>query len=138
MACEQCFNMIVSSRDEELSAYLELLGTPAALLSQDQMVLKSNTRFQRMASNREVAGVRLGEVLDCMYAPLLGLCGETVPCLLCKVKRSIEHTWRTGEGLLEVPFSFPHKVESRKTFAITTEKVGDAILLLLGTVSPDG
>ena len=87
-----------------------------------------------IASNRVVAGVEIGEVLDCMYTPLLGLCGETVPCLLCKVRNSVERTWLTGEGLRDVPFSFPHKVESRRAYAITTEKAGDSILLLMEPV----
>ena len=130
--CEQCFNEILSS-PEKRSAYLESLGIPAALVSREQVVLDSNAHFLRMASGREVVGTRIGEILDCMYAPLLGQCGDTVPCLLCKVRRSLEHTWLTGEGLHEVPFSFPHKVEERRTFAITTEKAGDAVLLLLGT-----
>jgi hypothetical protein len=120
-----------------LSRYLESLDIPAVILSQDHMVLDSNTLFQRMASGREVVGNRVGEALDCMYAPLLGICGETTPCLLCKVRRSIEHTWLTGEGLREVPFSFPHKVGVRKTYGITTERVGEAILLLFVTTSSE-
>ena len=134
-ACDKCFTTVLSSRDEKLSAYLESLEIPAALVSQDQTVLESNSPFQSMASNRVVVGFRLGEVLDCMYAPMLGFCGETVPCLLCKLKRSLEHTWLTGEGLRDVPFSFPHKVEARKTFSISTEKVGDAVLLLMKTTA---
>ena len=134
-ACDKCFTTVLSSRDEKLSAYLESLEIPAELVSQDQTILESNTPFQSIASNRVVVGLRLGEALDCMYAPMLGLCGETVPCLLCKLKRSVEHTWLTGEGLREVPLSFPHKVNAPRTFSISTEKVGDAVLLLMRTTS---
>jgi hypothetical protein len=136
-ACEPCFSALLSSRDGKLAAYLESFENPAALLSKDQTVISSNSHFRSLASNRKVVGLRLGEILDCMYAPLLGLCGDTVPCLLCKVKRSIEHTWQTGTGLREVPFSFPHKVEARKTFIITTEKAGGAVLLLMRAHSSD-
>ena len=133
-ACEQCFGTIFSSRDERLPAYLEALDVPAALLSRERTVLDSNGLFRHIASNPVVAGIEIGEVLDCMYTPLLGQCGETVPCLLCKVRNSVEHTWLTGEGLRELPFSFPHKVETRRKYAITTEKAGSAILLLLEPV----
>ena len=88
-----------------------------------------------MAPHREIAGHRLGEVLECMYAPILGRCGETVACLVCRLKRSVETTWVTGEGLRGVPFSFPHKEEGRKTFRITTEIVSGAVLLLMGTAA---
>ncbi len=134
-ACDTCFTTVLSSRDETLSAYLESLEVPAALVSHDQTILQSNSLFKGIASDRVVVGVRLGEALDCMYAPLLGSCGETVPCLLCKLKRSVEHTWHTGEGLRDVPFSFPHKAQSRRTFNISTEKVGTAVLLLMRTIS---
>jgi hypothetical protein len=134
-ACDKCLTAVLSSRGEKLSAYLELLEIPAALVSQDQTILESNGLFQGIASHRAAVGLRLGEALDCMYAPMLGLCGDTVPCILCKLKRSVEHTWRTGEGFREVPFSFPHKVKARATFSISTEKVGDAVLLLVRTTS---
>jgi hypothetical protein len=132
-ACEQCFVTLLTSGDEKVSAYLESLEMPAALLAQDHTVLVSNTQFQQMASHREVAGLRLGDVLECMYSPLLGRCEETVACLLCSFRRSVEHTWLTGEGLRQVPLSVPHKAEARKTYAITTERVGDAVLLLVGS-----
>ena len=132
-ACEQCFVTLLSSRDEKASVYLESLEMPAALLAKDHTVIVSNSQFQDMASQRDVAGLRLGDVLECMYSPLLGRCEETVACLLCSFRRSVEHTWLTGEGLRQVPLSLPHKEEARKTYAITTERVGDAVLLLVGT-----
>lgn len=135
--CEKCFNAVLSSRIETVSDYLESLRIPAALIAQDQTVLSSNGRFQKMAPHREIVGHRLGEVLECMYAPILGRCGETVACLVCRLKRSVETTWVTGEGLRGVPFSFPHKEEGRKTLSITTEIVGGAVLLLMGTASSE-
>ena len=134
-ACEQCFVTLLSSDNEKVSAYLESLEVPAALLAQDHTVIRSNSRFQEMASRHDVAGLKLGDVLECMYSPLLGRCEETVACLLCSFRRSVEHTWLTGEGLRQVPLSLPHKVETRKTYAITTERVGDAVLLLVGTTA---
>ena len=133
--CEKCFSTILSSRMEAVSDYLESLRIPAALVAEDQTVLSSNTRFRRIAPNHEIEGHKLGEVLECMYAPILGRCGETVACLVCRLKRSVEATWATGEGLRGVPFSFPHKQEGRKTFTITTEIVGGAVLLLMGTAT---
>ena len=133
--CEKCFAAALSSRDGKLSGYLESLGMPAALIGLDHTVLSSNGRFQSMAPHRTVDGLRLGDVLECMYAPLLGRCGETVACLVCRLKKSVAHTLLTGEGLRGVPFSFPHKEEGRKTFALTTEIVGDAVLLLMGPSS---
>jgi len=130
--CAPCFNALLSSRGREFSDYLESLEIPAALLTDDQTVLESNSSFQRMALSHEIVGSRVGEALACMYAPLLGQCGETVACMLCSLKKSVQHTWLTGEGLRAVPVSVPHKTEMRRTFTITTEKVSGAVLVLMG------
>jgi ferredoxin len=130
-ACGQCFSTILSSSSEKLSAYLESLDGPAALLSEEQVILVSNSFFQKMTSNREVVGRKVGEVLECMYTPLLGSCGETVACGLCKLKISVEHTSLTGEELRKVTLSVPHKAEARRTFTITTGIVGGAVLLVM-------
>jgi hypothetical protein len=137
-ACDHCFPTILSSLDGRTSDYLESLDVPAALLSREQVVLAFNRLFKDLAPDLDVVGLRIGEVLDCMYSPLLGRCGQTATCLLCKLKRSVDHTSLTGEGLLTVPFSFPHKAEARRTFTITTEKVGDAVLLLMAATIPEG
>lgn len=131
--CEKCFAEALSSGDKKLSTYLESLDMPAALVSGDQTVLVSNSRFQRMAPGRSVTGLRIGEVIECTYAPILGRCGETVACLLCKLRSSIERTWLTREGIRGVPVSFPSKVEGRQTYTITTEPVDGAVLLLMGS-----
>ena len=130
--CEKCFTAALTSRSGRVLDYLESLRAPAALVSADQTVLFSNVRFQRMSLARDVVGLKIGEALECMYSPILGRCGETVACLVCRLKRSVESTWLTRQGLRGVPFSFPHKAEGRKTFAITTEMVGNTVLLLLG------
>jgi hypothetical protein len=131
-ACTQCFSALLSAGGEQLASYMESLAIPAALLANDQTVLGSNSSFQKMALSHDIVGAKVGAVLACMYAPLLGQCGETVPCLLCSLKRSVEHTWLTGEGLSEVQLSLPHKEETRKTFRIITEKVDGAVLVLMG------
>jgi hypothetical protein len=129
--CEPCFNLLVSSRNQELSDYLESLAVPAALLAPNHLVLSANRHFQDMKVGAEVPGLRVGQVLGCMYSPLLGRCGETVTCILCALKRSIEETRLTGQGLRGVPIAYPHREDVRRTFSITTQKAGDAVLLIL-------
>jgi hypothetical protein len=130
--CARCFRAFLSAGGEQLSSYLESLTVPAALLAADQTVLGSNSSFQKMALACDIVGSKIGEVLACMYVPLLGQCGQTIACLLCALKRSVEHTWLTGEGLRDVWLSFPHREESRKRFAVTTEKVDGAVVVLMG------
>jgi hypothetical protein len=136
--CERCFTTVLSSRGVVVSGYLESLRMPAALVARDQRILFSNGRFRKLAAGREVVGRTIGDALECIYSPLLGRCGEAVVCLLCRLKSSVENTWLTREGLRGVPFSFPHKEEGRRRFSITTEIVGDAVLLLMDPPGPWG
>ena len=129
--CEPCFNVLLSSRDQSLAEYLESLKLPAALLAQDHSVLFANRLFQGFKVGSDVLGLRVGDVLGCMYAPLLGRCGETVTCILCALRRSIEETQRTGQGLRGVSISYPHREDQRRAYSITTQKAGDAVLLML-------
>ncbi len=133
--CRQCFGVLLSEGGERLSSFLESLPGPAALVARDHTVLESNNRFQTLAVDHEVAGLRVGDLLDCMYTSTLGKCGETVACLLCHLKRSVEQTWLTGEGLRGVPISYPHRIQSRKSLTVTTEKVGDSVLIMIETAA---
>ena len=134
--CEPCFNQLVSSRDQALSEYLESLSVPAALLAQDHLVLFANRLFQGMKVGADALGLRVGQVIGCMYSSLLGRCGETVTCILCALRRSIEETQLTGHGLRGVPIAYPHREDVRRAFSITTQKAGDAVLLMLEPLAP--
>ena len=129
--CGRCFGIILSERNGELASYLESVAVPAALLAPDHTVLASNGRFRSITADHGTVGLRIGEALDCMYTSTLGKCGETVACLLCHLKRSVEQTWKTGRGLRGVPMSYPHRADSRKTVTVMTEKLGDAVLLMI-------
>lgn len=129
--CEPCFNLLVSSGDGTLTEYLESLRTPAALVAEDHTILCANRLFQGLKVGSEVRGMTVGRVLGCMYSPLLGPCGQTVACILCHLRQSIEKTLLTGRGLRGVPVSYPHRDDTRRTFAITTQKAGDTVLVML-------
>ena len=130
-ACESCFSTLLSSDNGSLPAYLESLPYPAALVTPAHTVLVANRQFQSLQQDKAVVGQQVGDVLECMYAPLLGRCGQTVACILCSLRRAVELTWTTGEGLRGVSMSYPHKVETRKSVNVTTEKVGQAVLVIL-------
>jgi hypothetical protein len=134
-ACENCLKDLVVSRTGDLPEYLDALEHPAALLAQDHTVLYANRQFQHLQLDKTVVGQQVGEVLGCMYAPLLGRCGETVACILCSLRRAVERTWLTGKGLRGVSMSYPHKVETRRSVSVTTEKIGESVLVILESSS---
>jgi hypothetical protein len=87
--------------------------------------------------NHDVVGLRIGEVLDCKYAASPSRCGETEGCLQCELRRLIELTRIAGERLTGIPISFQNKSGARKTFKITTEKVREAVLLIIAGLPVD-
>ena len=113
--------------------FLRSLNRPAALVARDLTVLFSNSRLRKMLKKfgHDVVGLRIGEVLDCKYAASPSRCGETEGCLQCELRRLIELTRIAGERLTGIPISFQNKSGARKTFKITTEKAGDAVLLII-------
>ena len=134
-ACAPCLNSLVFASGISLSVYLESRPHPAALLAHDHTVLFANSLFRGLKLDRDVVGLRVGEVIDCMYSTALGRCGQTEVCILCSLRRAVEHTWRTSEGLRGVPMTYPSNAAMRKSVAITTEKLGDAVLVILADLS---
>jgi hypothetical protein len=129
-ACQTCFESLGSMPEDRRVEYLEHLAVPAAILSPDLTVLLANGLFRDTLGHDSI-GLRSGDALSCMYTAVLGRCGETVACMLCSLKRSVERTLASGEGLRDVPLSFPHRDEVRKTLTITTERMGSSVLLLM-------
>ncbi len=127
---ETCFNFLLSSRDDRLAECLDSVDWPAAILARDHTVLLSNDLL-RESSNAEAGDQRIGEVLGCINAALLGKCGETFACFLCGIRKSIEHTITTGEKLHGYETSLQKRSGANQALRITTEKAGDAVLLVI-------
>jgi len=126
------------SRTLAVRKLVNSLDRPAALIARDHTVLFSNRRFRRMLgkSNHDVVGLKLGSVLECKYSAL-DRCRETVVCPYCKLRRLIELTRSTDEKLSEIAISFAHKSGAIKRLEITTEKAGQAVLLILTSLPAD-
>ncbi len=129
--CPRCLRQVLSPRDHSVSEYLDTIRIPAALVSENLQVLFANTDFRTLRPDADPETLRVGEMLSCMYTATLGRCGETVTCLLCAMKQSINHTSSTGNGVRARPMSYPHRKDVRKVYLISTEKVGDAVLVVL-------
>ena len=134
--CEPCLNSLVFASGISPSVYLESRSHPSALLARDHTVLFANSLFRALRLDQKVVGLRVGEVIGCLYAPTLGRCRETEVCILCSLRRAVDQTWRTGEGLRGIPMNYPHKTVGRKAVEITTEKIGDAVLVIMADHIP--
>jgi hypothetical protein len=121
----------LSSGDEKLSDCLEQLNTPAALVAGDLTVLLANSQLRRMLFIHDVVGLRIGKALGCSYASLPGRCGEASVCLQCEMRKAVVFTHFSDGRLSEKTISLAHTTEAKKTFTLTTEKAGEAILMMI-------
>ncbi|MHA1672560.1 MAG: hypothetical protein ACTSYI_02945, partial [Promethearchaeota archaeon] len=77
---------------------------------------------------------------QCVYSDLPGGCGKTIHCTGCTIRNSAEKTYETGQSLtnikayqiLKTPTGPKHKI-----ILISTEKVGDLVLLQFDDILDD-
>ncbi len=131
--CRNCIDVLLSSHDENLSDYLEAMGSPAVLVSRDLTVLVATRAFSRVFArlDQNLMGMRIGNILGCSYASKLELCGETAVCWQCMVKRIVEITYITGDRLPLMTLDLWQGTRVRTRFAVRAEKVGTGVLLVV-------
>lgn len=85
----------------------------------------------------EVEGELGGDAFGCRHANLPGGCGSTVHCKTCTIRMTVMDTLQSGKSHIRVP-AYPdlHHMtgENRIRFLITTERVGEAVLLRIDDV----
>ncbi|HUI70410.1 MAG TPA: hypothetical protein VL354_07790 [Spirochaetia bacterium] len=127
---ETCFNFLVCSRDERILQCLDTLNWPAALVAADHSVLLGNELLVG-SPGVDVGELRIGDILGCVNAALLGKCGQTVACFLCGIRKSVEHSLRTGETIRRFLVSFQKRSGANQSFLITAEKAGENVLMII-------
>ena len=119
--------------------FLETLDGPVFLVDGDAKFIAANRRARDVVAkdDSEIDDHLGGEVIECANSHLPGGCGETEHCKACTIRQSITHTFVTGRSTRLVPayqdIMGPDGVRRRR-FLISTEKVGDAVLLRIDDV----
>jgi PAS domain-containing protein len=127
--------------NRDLQTFLDSLDAPVFLVSEEGSILNANS-LARVLSGKplsEIRGKKGGDVLECRYARLPEGCGKTVHCRACTIRRSVMHTYETGESLHDVP-AYQDIIRKGETvnvcFRISTEKAGNIVLLRIDEVLP--
>jgi hypothetical protein len=139
--CDTCRRSVSAEGGVELREYLDMLEAPVLAVGPDVVVKIANEKACRLVCKqpREVAGRKGGDVFECSYARLPGGCGKTIHCSGCAIRLSVEETYRTGLPRLRVPAYLRQGepgAESEVSMHISTEKVGDLVLLRIDRVDP--
>jgi PAS domain-containing protein len=132
--CDTCAANVMAQLSRPLQEFLDNLDVPILLIESGPLICTANRRARKLLDKQlsEIKGRRGGEVIECAHARLPGGCGNTVHCKSCTIRITVLETFATGKSSVRVP-AYPdiQTLSGVKTmrFLITTEKVGDFVLL---------
>jgi len=138
--CESCSIDLWGEVGTPVEEFLESLGIPTLLVDGPGVVEGANSGVLGLVGKTqgEVDGRLGGEVFDCVNAGLPGGCGRTVHCSACTVRNTVTRTYTTGKSETRVPAILkvrPEGIPEEIAFYITTEKVGDRVLVQIESAS---
>jgi len=132
--CTRCAQLLLARYPESLGSFLDRLPVPVLVIEDAARVFTANAaaRFLLGKELPAIEGRRGGDVIECVHAGRPGGCGEQVHCKSCTIRNTVLQTFQTGESFMRVK-AYPdiqvgHAVKTF-TVEITTEKVGDVVLL---------
>jgi PAS domain-containing protein len=115
-------------------AFIDRLPAPIFVVDNDGVIRTANKPGLALLRKtpEQVDRMRWGTVFECAYARLPEGCGRTVHCSGCAIRRSVYHTFETGEPLVDVPATLrfagagePQDIE----MLLSTEKMGSVVVL---------
>lgn len=134
--CSSCREHFAFQMGVPLQTFLDSLPVPIFVVDDDVVVQSANRSGYALLQKGpdEILQRRGGIVFECAYARLPEGCGRTVHCTGCAIRRSVAHTYETGESLENVPALLHCGREGEEqdiAMRISTEMMGDIVLLRL-------
>ena len=140
--CEKCVKVLLSENSKSLHEFLDTLHVPVIMIESGGKVRMGNKYAMNQLGKElsEIDDHRPGDIIECVYSHTPGGCGSTVHCKSCVIQNTILKTFASGKSFTDVP-AYPDievlsKVKSM-CFRISTEKVGDFVLLRIDDVKGD-
>jgi len=137
--CGDCARKALSFKAKSLKSFLDQFTKPVFLVNFEGRIVTGNSAglFLLKKKPEEVDGELGGDAFGCRYAGLPGGCGNTVHCKTCTIRLTVFDTLQSGNSHVEIP-AYPdlHHItcENRVRFLITTEQIGEAVLLRIDDV----
>lgn len=138
--CRPCLEKAMSRHGRSLNDYLRQFKEPVLVIDQNGRAITANDAGQQLLGKEmdEIEGYLGGEIFGCQHAQEEGGCGETLHCLSCVIRNTVEETYRTGIPHHKVPacqdldtVAGPRKVR----FIISTEKIDHSVLLKIDNIA---
>ena len=102
--CTTCLESFAFQMGVPLQNFLDRLPVPIFVVNDDVVVQAANKQGYALLSEDAQSVLKKlgGIVFDCAYAQLPEGCGRTVHCSGCAIRRSVYHTYTTGQSLVDV------------------------------------
>jgi hypothetical protein len=137
--CRNCAYHLFAQTGMPLLEYLDGLGVSIVVVDAQGVVQTANEPARALLQKDlpEIEGYKGGDVFECQYAKLPEGCGHTVHCSGCAIRRTVMSTFHTGQNRSRVPACLNREASDgihETQFLISTEKVGDVVLLRIDAV----
>ncbi len=134
--CDSCSSNIFFQMGVSLQEFIDDLDKPVCVVDHEGIIVTANHKTQEMLSKplEEIRNRLGGDVFECAYSRLPEGCGKTIHCSGCTIRKSVNTTFHTGVSIQSVPAVLNQgELEniSPQTFAISTQKVGNAVFLTI-------
>jgi PAS domain-containing protein len=132
--CTFCALEITKETPRTVGQILNLINEPIFLIDNNGAVQGANESASEMLNKKlpDIEGQMGGDAFECAYAKQEDGCGKSIHCKTCAIRNIVMETLASGHGFDKVP-AFQSIITADGSaimkFIITTEKVGDQVLL---------
>lgn len=132
--CPECYPRFVAGTGKPAQEFIDLLPFPVFVVSRERMIVGANrhARAMTVGALADAAPALAGEVFQCVHAVEPEGCGRTVHCKTCTIRNCVIETAMSGRANRHVEAFMDLGDVTGATqvrFVITTEKIGDVVLL---------
>ena len=137
--CEKCLKILLLENSKLLHEFLDSLCVPVVMIGAGVKVRAGNKYAKELFGKElsEIEDIGPGDIIECTHSKTPGRCGSDVHCKSCVIRNTILETFASGKSFTNVP-AYPdvEALSKVKTvcFRISTEKVGDFVLLRIDDV----
>lgn len=140
--CQKCSAKFMSEVKFPIVKFLDKFSQPIVVVNPDGKVATANQNAQRLLGKTlpDIMGLPGGDVFECEHSYLPAGCGNTEHCAGCSIRRTVMDCMSSGIGRASTTAVLNQRTPSGTQILrlkITTEKVGDVVLLQLDSILPD-
>lgn len=137
--CDTCFASFDNQLDGvSLENYIEKFDLPVLIVNEDARILAANRLAQQTIDKpiRDMIGSHAGNVMECAHARLPEGCGNTVHCLGCTIRNTINEVTKSNDSRLHVSAVLSQD-EKNIDMVLSAEKIDSFIQITIEQINKD-